>query len=169
MLNNQIRTNSLTIRPMRSTDKAFVEGLYHSSRDDLRLINAEEDFIETLIEIQQKAQTLGYGDMFPNAMYFIVERQSERIGRIVIDFGEAEVRLIDMVFMPLARGKGYGSEVIKMLQQAAAVNQVPLTLAVLSYNQAAKALYLKLGFYVESSTGMHERLIWYPNQATMMG
>ncbi|CAG1022872.1 diamine N-acetyltransferase [Patescibacteria group bacterium] len=169
MLNNNIKqTARLNLRPMLSSDKVFVEALYHASRDDLRLIDAEEDFVETLIEIQQQAQTIGYGELFPNAMYFIVERQGERIGRIVIDFGMNEVRLVDMVFIPLARGKGYGSEVIQMLQHAATVNQVPLILSVVWHNQVAKALYLKLGFLVQSSTGMYETLIWYPNQPTII-
>ncbi len=168
-MSNQFNlTNGLSIRPARDNDKSFIALLHNSTRDDLRLIDAEDDFIETLIEQQHHAQTVGYGEMFPNAMYFIIEKQFERIGRVVIDFGMNDVRLIDLAFIPLARGKGYGSDVIQMLQKAAAMNRVPLTLSVINHNYAAKALYLRLGFLVQSSTGMHEQLIWYPNQPTII-
>jgi len=169
MLSDTIKlTGNLSLRPMRSSDNVFIESLYHAARDDLRLIDAEEDFIETLIEIQHQAQTTGYGQLFPNAMYFIIEQHSERIGRVVVDFGMNDVMLVDMVFIPLARGKGNGAQVIQMLQQAAAVNHVPLVLSVLCHNYAAKALYLRLGFSVVENTGTHERMIWYPEQRNII-
>ena len=162
-MNNFNLANGLAVRPARDNDRVFIEALHNSTRDDLRMIDAEEDFIETLIEQQHQAQTVGYGEMFPNAMYFIVEKHSEKIGRIVIDFGMNEVRLVDLAFIPVARGKGYGSNVIQMLQKAAKLNQVPLTLSVITHNHVAKALYFKLGFCVLEQSGSHEQLVWYPN------
>lgn len=60
MLSGNIKlTSNLSLRPMHSSDKVFIESLYHAARDDLRLIDTEEDFIETLIERQYHAQTTG--------------------------------------------------------------------------------------------------------------
>ncbi|MBS1157643.1 MAG: family N-acetyltransferase [Proteobacteria bacterium] len=155
-------TGSLNIRPARPEDSGFVEMLYRSTRDDLRLIAAEDDFIEELIGMQQQAQTVGYGDMFPNAMYFIVERLGDRIGRIVVDFGHNEVRLVDVAFVPQARSSGYGTEILRLLQTAAMQARAPLALSVQRSNLRAKQLYAALGFVSEGGDTMYERLIWYP-------
>jgi ribosomal protein S18 acetylase RimI-like enzyme len=162
MKNNFNLPSGLTIRPARDSDKVFISTLYRAVRNDLRLVDAEEDFVEMLIEQQHHAQTVGYGEMFPDAMYFIVEKHTEKIGRIVVDFGMNDVRLVDLAFIPVAQGKGYGSEVIQMLQQAAAVNRVPLTLSVMTHNYAAKALYVRLGFVLLNDRGTHEEMVWYP-------
>ena len=77
-------SNELGMRPARPSDSGFIESLYRSTREDLRLVDAEDDFIEALITMQQQAQTVGYGNLFPNAMTFIVEKQGEPIGRVMV-------------------------------------------------------------------------------------
>jgi GNAT superfamily N-acetyltransferase len=150
------------MRPASTSDNAFTESLYRSSRDDLRLIDAEDEFIENLIGLQQHAQTEGYGDVFPNAMYFIVEYHSERIGRVVLDFGSNEIRVVDIVLIPVACGKGYGSQVLQMIQAAAAKLMAPVTLTVRIDLLPVKQLYLRLGFVVEEAHIPFERMVWYP-------
>lgn len=139
-----------------------MESLYSSTRDDLRQIAAERDLIEEIITQQHRAQTTGYGNMYPNAYYFIVEKLGDKIGRIVVDIGDTEVRLVDIAFIPLARGKGYGAHVLRALQQAAAQCRAPLALTVNRHNLPARNLYLTLGFRSEGGHPMLERMVWYP-------
>ena len=155
--------DGLGIRPARDGDKPFIEALFKSTRDDLRMIDAENDFIETLIEQQHHAQTVGYGEQFPNAMYFIIEKQNERIGRIVIDFGPNEIRIVDVAFIPQARNRGYGAGVIRALKHAAGSAGAPLVLTVNRINSAARTLYYKEGFRVEQCNEMTELMAWYPS------
>ncbi|HZW26301.1 MAG TPA: GNAT family N-acetyltransferase [Gallionella sp.] len=154
--------DNMSIRPARDEDGGFIESLYRSSRDDLRLIQGEDDFIEELILMQHKAQTRGYGESYPNAFYFIIEKLGDKIGRIIVDFGHNEIRLVDVTFIREARGKGFGSGVIKALQYAAGQAKAPLTLTVHRHNPGAKRLYLSLGFRVEQSDPMVELMAWYP-------
>lgn len=154
--------DGLYMRPARDSDRIFMESLYKSTRDDLRLIDAEEDFIEELIDMQQNAQSEGYGDKFPNAMYFIIEKHNERVGRVVVDFGPNEVRLVDIAIIPAARGNGFGKGVIQALQMAAAKICVPLTLCVYKTNVDAYRLYLSLGFQVADTSPTNDMLMWYP-------
>lgn len=153
---------NLAIRPAREEDSGFIESLYCSTRDDLRLIQAEDDFIEELILMQHKAQNQAYGETYPNAFYFIVEKLGEKIGRIIVDFGHNEIRLLDITFIREARGKGFGAAAIKALQYAAAQAKAPLALAVHRSNPGAKRFYLSLGFTVEQSDPMVEQMIWHP-------
>ena len=155
--------DGLDIRPARDSDRPFIESLYHTTRGDLRLIDAEPDFIETLIEQQQRAQTVGYGDQFPNAMYFIIEKQSERVGRVVIDFGHNEIRIVDIALIPAARGRGYGTGILRALKHAAGSACAPLVLSVYKQNPAARRLYEQEGFRVEQGDQMVDQMVWYPS------
>ncbi|QSX37414.1 GNAT family N-acetyltransferase [Shewanella sedimentimangrovi] len=157
-----IPPNGLHIRPSRPTDKVFLEKLHHASRQDLQLIDGERDFIESILAMQYRAQTQGYGDKYPNAMYFIIEKHWEPIGKATVDFGHNEVRLVDIAFMPQARGHGFGRAIIQSFQQAAAQSGVPMTLTVLQQNQAAMQLYAALGFTVECYQEPYYLMSWYP-------
>ncbi len=156
----------LSLRPTRASDGAFLESLHRSTREDLRLVDGEDDFIEELIDMQHRAQTTGYGDMFPNAMYFIIENQGERIGRVVLDFGHVEIRVVDLAFIPAARGKGFGAQTLQTVQMVASKLMAPVVLTVLSQNVLAKQLYLRLGFVVVDMQFPLERMIWYPLMQT---
>lgn len=156
----------LSLRPTRASDNAFLESLHRHAREDLRGIDAEDDFIEALIDMQFRAQTTGYGDKFPNAMYFIVENQGECIGRLVLDFGDNEVRVVDLAFIPAARGKGYGGKTLQAVQLVAGKVMAPVTLIVHCHNLPAKQLYLGLGFAVDAVQLPFERMVWYPSLST---
>lgn len=158
----------ISLRPATSSDKYFINTLYRSTRDDLRLIDGDEDFVETLIEQQCYAQTLGYENMFPHAFYFIVEKQQQSIGRVTLDFSNDTVHLIDIAFIPEARNKGYGESVLRALQLAAAKSCSSLILSVHQANWTAKKLYKKLGFNIDGSYPPYERMVWFPTTKEMM-
>jgi ribosomal protein S18 acetylase RimI-like enzyme len=165
MFNNSMQSG-LVIRPSNGRDKPFLMNLYNSTRDDLKHVDGSNDFIEELIEMQFKAQFEGYGEQFPNAFYFVIEKQQEKIGRIAVDFGHNEVRIIDIAFIKAARNKGYGSVVINALKSAAEQNKVPLTLTVLSSNISAIKLYQKLGFKIIDNKLPHSLMMWLPESKT---
>jgi len=151
------------MRPAREGDNYFIESLYKANRDDLRLIDAEDDFIESLIDMQHKAQTQGYGDTFPNAMYFIVEKHNERVGRVVLDFSPNEIRIIDIALLPAAQGHGFASGIIKALQLSATKSRTPLALSVYKTNMPARQLYATLGFKLVDSNANIDFLAWQPD------
>lgn len=152
----------LHIRPSKPSDNAFLEKLHHAVRQDLQQIDAEKDLIETIVELQLKAQSQGYGAQFPNAMYFIIEKQQQPVGKATIDFSDELVHLIDIAFIPEARGQGFGHAVLQAFQLCATQVAAPMLLSVEQQNNTAKQLYLKLGFVTERISPPYERMIWYP-------
>lgn len=154
--------SGLSLRPMRDQDRPFIESLYRATREDLRLIDAEEDFIEELIAMQERAQREGYGDMFPNALYFVAEYHGERIGRATLDFGDTEIRVVDIALISAARGKGLAVQILRAVQLAASKIGAPVTLTVRWDNVTAKNVYLQLGFGVVEIAPPYERMVWYP-------
>lgn len=157
-----IPPKGLHIRPSRAADKAFLEKLHHAVRNDLQFIDGDKDQIEAIIEMQFCAQNEGYGDQFPNAMYFIIEKHHQPIGKATVDFGPNEIRLIDIAFLPEARGHGFGRAIVQSFQVCSANAGAPLTLSVAQTNLAAKRLYLSLGFQIEQSQPPYDFLAWYP-------
>jgi GNAT superfamily N-acetyltransferase len=133
------------------------------------MLDAEEDFIDELIDAQRRAQTEGYGDMFPNAMYFVAEHHNERIGRVVLDFGHNEVRVVDIALIPAARGKGFGGQILQSVQLVAGKVMAPVALTVRFDHLRAKQLYARLGFVVEEAQIPYERMVWYPPASGIYG
>lgn len=154
--------DGLSVRPANGKDQVFLEALYQSTRDDLGLMDVSAEQKAELMEMQFRAQTQGYGDAYPNAMYFIIEKHLEAIGKATLDFGPNEVRLIDLALIPAARGKGLGAAVVQAFQQASAAVAVPMTLTVLQENTVAKVLYQRLGFVTTAVQQPYELMIWYP-------
>lgn len=147
-------------RPAAATDQDFLARLYASTRDDLKSLTADPAFVASIIGMQQRAQASGYRHSFPDAVYLVLEQEGEPVARIVVNVSSAEMRLVDIAVMPQVRGKGFGSAVLRALQQCAAENKLPLTLAVHHSNPNAKRLYQALGFQSRSFDEMSEQMIW---------
>lgn len=152
----------LSMRPQRDSDALFVAALHASTRDDLLMVDGEEGLLEQLVEMQFRAQREGYGEQFPNAMYYIVESHGTAVGRVTVDFGANEVRLVDIALIRAARGKGYGTGIVRALQLAAHKAGAPLVLTVALDNPRAFRLYAGLGFSLLQQTETHAQMVWYP-------
>ena len=157
--------NGLNIRPSRPSDKIFLENLYKSTRDDLRQADNNQEYIESILDMQVNAQRQGYGSQFTNAMYFIIEKHEERIGNTTLDFGPNEICLVDIALIPSARGKGFGESVIRSFMHCAEQVMTPFTLCVLEQNIGARRLYHRLGFQVESVEVPYIKMVWYPSRS----
>lgn len=158
----QTLPEGLHLRPATPADAPFLAALYRSTRWDLRLIDGEEGFVESLMEQQQQAQTAGYGEACPDAFTFIIEKLGERIGRVMVLFGEQEVRILDISLIPEARGRGLGRAVLMALQRAAEQVKAPLTLCVWRHHPAARQFYASLGFQRVALDPVVEQLVWLP-------
>lgn len=160
----------LHIRPSQASDQILLEQLYKSTRDDLDLINADEEFIDELKRSQFNVQTASYEEHFPNSMSFIVEYYEQKVGRVILDFGANEILLVDISFISEARGKGLGSGVMRSFTHCAEQTGVPLRLSVLQENLAAREFYVRLGFVHDEHLYPREYLVYYPNnQAIRVG
>jgi ribosomal protein S18 acetylase RimI-like enzyme len=84
---------------------------------------------------------------------------------VTVDFGHNEVRLIYLALIPAARGRGYGKVVLQGVQRAAQQVASPVAVVVWRNNVEARRLYLGLGFRVEESQPVADRLVWYPSVA----
>ena len=63
---------------------------------------------------------------------------------------------------PEHQGQGYGSQIIRLLQEQARDRGVRVDLQVLKVNAAALCLYQRLGFVITDETDIHHRMTWPP-------
>jgi len=155
--------SGLHVRPSTSGDQPFLELLYKSTRTDLDLLTADKDFIEELKSSQFAAQTASYEEQFPNAMHFVIEQHHQKVGRVILDFGNTEVLVVDISFIPEARGKGLGSGVMRSFMHVSDQIRTPLKLSVLQENVTAKAFYSQLGFIHDEHRYPRDYLVYYPS------
>lgn len=153
----------LHLRPSTTSDQPFLNKLYQSTRDDLNLVDGEDDFIVHLKEGQHEAQTVSYEDHFPDAMFFVIEYHQERAGRVILDFGPNEIRVIDISLITEARGKGLGTGIMRSFIHCSEQTKIPLKLCVLTHNMQAKHVYAKLGFVLEDHVPPRDYLAYYPS------
>ncbi len=158
----------LVVRPSRSTDGPFLQGLYRSARADLQWIDGEQALVEEVIAQQFQVQEAGLDAHFPGALHYVVEKLGTPIGALSADFGPNEIRVLYLAFIPAARGQGFGRVVLQGVQRAAAQVVCPVTTVVWASNPHARQHYLALGFRVEEDTAAAQRLVWYPSQLNTM-
>jgi ribosomal protein S18 acetylase RimI-like enzyme len=150
----------IELRPERDEDEAFLYALYASTREEeLALTGWDERTRAQFVQMQFRAQRAGYRSMFPNAQFSIVLGNGSPIGRMVIDRITDEVRLVDLVIVPEARGHGLGTMLLQNLMNESAVARVPLALQVVRGNRALR-LYQRLGFVQTGESASHLQMEW---------
>lgn len=154
---------NIRIRPACPSDSDNLNTLFHQTRNFIyEYVDAEYEYKRAIVEQQEEFRMRGYGNQFPNALDFVIERLGSFVGRAIIDFGNDFIHLVDISFLKEAQGLGLGESVIKGIQMAASSTGAPLTLNVALDNLPANALYTKLGFVVRSRGDVFQRMVWHP-------
>jgi ribosomal protein S18 acetylase RimI-like enzyme len=106
------------------------------------------------MQMQYRAQRLGYQNSYPNAQHSIIWVGETRMGRILVDYGSTFVLLVDIALLTGARNHGIGTAILQALQTEAREQKLPLRLHVRFGNRALQ-LYQRLGFQQTGETETH--------------
>lgn len=157
---DRTRFGDLFARTPDTGDEPFLAQLYASTRTDLLQLPVPSNVMSAIIGHQQQLQATGYSRDYPSARYFLLEHAGVAIGRIVLNAGPCETRVVDLAIAPEARRRGYAAEVLRALQDRAQEDGRSLALRVLRDNAGARALYESLGFAEVSSDEMAIQMRW---------
>ena len=149
------------LRPAQPEDERFLETLYcrlHAA--DFAGVSLPEEQVRGLIQMQARAQRLGYLRDFPAGRSSIVTAGISPVGRLLVDDRDGAIRLVDIAFLPEWQGRGIGTKLIRDLQAEAQERTVPMRLTVLPTNRALE-LYSRLGFQIVSG-GLQLGMEWNP-------
>lgn len=131
-----------------SEDESFMYKLYVTTRlQEFSLLHLPEEQIQSLLRMQYGAQRNSYHNQFPNAKYEMIYFEDVCIGRMITDKQSHGIHLVDISLLPEYRGKGYGTKLIKSIQEVATEEGGSVTLHVLQGNPA-QHLYERCGFHV---------------------
>jgi ribosomal protein S18 acetylase RimI-like enzyme len=153
----------MTLRPETEADRPFLRRLYGALRaDELAMaVDWTEEQKEAFIDQQFTAQSTYYREHYKGAEFFVVEDGGEPVGRFYLHHREKEIRLMDISFLPAARGRGLGSSLLADLLARGEREGKSVTIHVEKYNPALR-LYERLGFQSLADRGVYWLLEWVP-------
>ena len=152
---------NLLLRRSESGDEGFLETLYaETRREELAIFNWSREQEDAFFKMQFEMQTRAYRMQFPVAVYYIVEFDATPIGRLIVEHGEREIRLIDISLLAEFRNRGIGAFLLEKLKVEASADGKSLFLRVLKTNEAAKRFYQRLGFTVVENADLHFGMCW---------
>lgn len=152
----------LQLRPMHAGDEDFLRRVYASSRaPEIALTGWDPATAEAFLRMQFDAQHRHYQQHFPQARYDIVECGGEPVGRLYVDRGSDEIRVIDIALLDAFRGQGIGTALLGELLAEAATTGRPIIMHV-EENNPAFALYHRLGFRQIDIRGLYRLMEWRP-------
>ncbi len=162
-------TDQISLRVATLLDEPIQSELYFASRPELQQVNVDAANLHALVKMQQQIQLTGIRQHYPNAQTFMIDQSAQGVGQLILDDAPTDIRVIDIVILPEARGKGLAKAVMRALLAEAIDRNLPVSLAVRIDNTIARSLYLSLGFAVLSSDGLFEQMIWHPVQTDSLG
>jgi ribosomal protein S18 acetylase RimI-like enzyme len=100
------------------------------------------------------AQGSHYRSVYPGGNFDVIELDGVSIGRLYVNRGSTEIRIVDITLAPDARNRGLGSAILSDLMGEARRSGRPLRIHVERHNPAL-SLYARLGFRPVADTGVY--------------
>jgi len=150
----------LRLRTVTPEDEQFLRAVYASTRsEELARVPWSDEQKRAFIDMQFAAQDADYRRNYPDAQYSIIEVQGVPAGRLYVDRGSKEIRIIDIALLPEHRRAGIGTSLLRALQDEARATSKTLTIHVEKFNPA-RSLYHRLGFQQIEDKGVYLLLEW---------
>jgi ribosomal protein S18 acetylase RimI-like enzyme len=150
----------LTFRPMSDADLPFLAALYASTREaELAPVPWSDAEKRAFLRQQFEAQHVHYMTYYGDAEFLIIEKDNEAVGRLYLHGGAAELRIVDIAFLPDWRGRGLGTAILQDLCEEAAAAGKAVSIHVECYNPALR-LYRRLGFAQVEDKGVYRLMEW---------
>jgi GNAT superfamily N-acetyltransferase len=159
-LSGAVAQAGLRLRPQTGDDAPFLEALYISVRwPELDLSGWPDAVKRAFLADQFRLQTRHYAHAYYDAEFSIIEHGGRAIGRLYLFRGHADHRIVDISLVPDARGKGFGSALLKAVMEEAAAARKTVSIHVEQFNPALH-LYRRLGFVELRAEGPYLLMQW---------
>jgi ribosomal protein S18 acetylase RimI-like enzyme len=146
---------SIALRPAVALDMEFLLGVYASTRaEELAPVPWSDEQRDAFLRMQFRAQDQWWRAQRPAASFDVIEVDGEPAGRLYVDRGEHEIRVVDIALLPGFRGRGIATRLLREILDEGERAGIPVTIHVEQGNRA-RALYDRLGFEEISHTGVY--------------
>lgn len=148
----------LQLRNAEGSDLAFLRTLYRTVRDpELALTSWPEAQRQAFSDSQFALQDRHYRAHYTGALFLVIEHQGASVGRLYLGTAPGPLRLMDLAFMPLWRGRGWGTALVRAVV-GRADREARDTLLFVESNNPAYRLYGREGFVDEGVEGVYMRM-----------
>lgn len=155
--------SGLNLRPIQPEDETFLRYLYGETRQDLACLDLEPAQRETLIALQFQIQQLQYTQLSATTELSLVLLQNQPIGKLYIDPGLIEIRVLEIAILPRYQNQGIGTILLTDILARGTQMNLPVTLHVAPENPAL-CLYTRLGFNPVREDESRIFMEWIPSK-----
>jgi ribosomal protein S18 acetylase RimI-like enzyme len=144
----------------------FLLRVYGSTREEelAMVVDWTAEQKESFVRQQFGAQHAWYQEHYVGASFEVILVDGVPAGRLYVHRRPAEIRLVDIAFLPEFRGGGLGTSILRELLAEGEAAGKPVTIHVEIYNPAMR-LYERLGFRPIEDRGPYRLLEWRPSAA----
>ena len=154
---------AVALRPAVPEDRELLFRVYASTREEeLAPLPWSPEAKEAFLRQQFDAQDAWWRTHYDGATFEVVVVDGRDAGRLYLWEGETEVRVVDVALLPEARRGGFGTRLLRGVQERARAAGKAVTIHVERMNPAL-ALYERLGFRLIEDKGVYLFLSWSPD------
>lgn len=159
-LPQELTRQGIVLRAETADDRPFLEQLYVSVRwQELTPTAWSDEAKMAFLRSQFALQKHHYVTYYRDTECGILVHHGVPIGRLYLDRGPREYRVVDISLLPAWRGAGIGTAVLQAVCAAAAAADLPVTIHVEKFNPAQR-LYRRLGFREIGENGPYYLMAW---------
>lgn len=154
----------IKVRPRTGADQPLIRNIYVSHRWDEMQVLADWTDAQKLafLDDQFRLQSMHYDKHYHDAEFMVVEVDDQAAGRLYLwDHNPADLRIVEIGFLPDYRGRGFGTALLRAVQQRAGAAGKSCSIHV-EHSNPARRLYNRLGFREVELVGPYIRLHWTP-------
>jgi ribosomal protein S18 acetylase RimI-like enzyme len=148
-------TEVIALRRAEPADRELLEAIYRSTREtELALLPWDDATKRAFVAQQFDAQDKHYLEHYPGATLDVIEVGGESAGRLYVNWGVADIRIMDIALLPAFRGRGIGTRLLQELLDAGRASARSVSIHVERGNPARR-LYQRLGFRPVGEHGIY--------------
>ena len=155
---------AITLRPVTEGDSGILFEIYVGTRDDAASVEWTAEEQGSFLRMQFEAQRTDYQNRFPTSQHSIILVDGVARGRIWVDRGNDEIRLLEISLLPGSRDRGTGRVLLNRLIAESHEAGIPLRHSVYKANEAALRFYSRLGFEVIEEFDLYVLMEWVGSQ-----
>ncbi|MBK8475359.1 MAG: GNAT family N-acetyltransferase [Opitutaceae bacterium] len=153
----------MTCRPATAADTAFLREVYAASRaEELAPLPWPAAAKQAFLDQQAAAQDHSYRHNYPGADFLVILVDATPAGRLYLHARPSEIRIMDIALLPAFRGLGFGSALLRRIQELGTASGRAVSIHVETFNPARR-LYERLGFRPAGQTEVYLLLEWLPS------
>ena len=150
-----------TLRPRRPDDADFLYALFRSHMlASVAAMPVDDAMKESLLDMQFRAQTMGYRAQYPDARFDILERDGVPVGQLVLHEADDVATVVDFALMPGEQGAGLGSAVMAGLVAWMGERCSCVRVDVLWHNEASLRMNRRAGFVQVAERPPYVEMEW---------